>query len=67
MTLAMSLPVNTNEVKRVHLEWGDRQMVVRVTVDTQAEFDRWMGISQRPARSRMERIIVIRNGVEYHL
>ncbi len=66
-TLALSFPKNTNALDRISMEWGDRQMIVRVEVTNQTEFDRWLAISKRPERSRAERIILVRDGAEYHL
>jgi len=66
-TLALSLPKNTNALNRVNLQWDDRQMIVRVEVTNQAEFDRWLAISKRPDRSSMERIILVHGSAEYHL
>ncbi|MCD6051440.1 MAG: hypothetical protein K0Q55_2844 [Verrucomicrobia bacterium] len=66
-TLALSFPKNANALNRVNLQWDDRQMIVRVEVTNQAEFDRWLAISKRPARSNTERFILIRGGAEYHL
>jgi len=66
-TLALSFPKNPDARNRVNLLWSDRQMIVRVEVTNLAEFNRWLAISKRPERSRAERIILLRDGAEYHL
>lgn len=66
-SLALSFPKNTSASNRVTMEWGDRQMIVRVEVTNQAEFDHWLAISKRPERSRVERLILVRDGAEFQL
>ncbi len=66
-TLALSFPKNPDARNRINLLWSDRVMIVRVEVANQAEFNRWLAISNRPERSGAERIILVRDGTEYHL
>lgn len=66
-TLARALPQGTNAQERVSISLEKEKVVIRVKVDTQMEFDRLTAVSKRPERPRIERLIILREGVEYHL
>jgi len=67
VALRSDLPEGAEGEPRVRISADSDLVTIRVEIRTQEEFDRLVRASQRPGRAQIERLVLVRDGTEYHL